>query len=120
MQYDNQLPLYVQIKADLKKKMLRGTLQPGDRLKPVRDMALEYRVNPNTIQKTYEELEREHMIETQRGVGSFVIDNQETLKALKQSLAQETVEAFFQDMASLGFTKQEVVTLVEQRGKRHA
>lgn len=65
-------PIYRQIFDQVRQAVAGGTMRPGDRLPSVRDLAVELAVNPNTIAKAYQELEREGVIETPRGRGSFI------------------------------------------------
>jgi len=67
-------PIYQQVVEQIKTAILRGTLDPGDRLPSVREMATTLTINPNTIQKAYQELERQGIIETVRGRGTFVAE----------------------------------------------
>ena len=65
-------PIYRQIVDQVRQAIAGGTLRPGDRLPSVRDLAIELAVNPNTIAKAYQDLERDGVIETSRGRGTFV------------------------------------------------
>jgi len=67
-------PIYRQLVDQVRQAVASGVLRAGDRLPSVRDLAVELAVNPNTIAKAYQELEREGVIETPRGKGSFVAD----------------------------------------------
>ena len=65
-------PLYAQLERSLRASIATGRLQPGDQLPTVRQLAVELRVNANTVARVYAELERAGVIETRRGVGSFI------------------------------------------------
>lgn len=65
-------PLYAQLERGLRAAIATGRLRPGDRLPTVRELAVDLRVNANTVARVYSELERAGVIETKRGVGSFV------------------------------------------------
>jgi len=67
-------PIYRQIGDQIRQAVASGVLRAGDKLPSVRDLAVELAVNPNTIAKAYQELEREGVIETPRGKGSFIAD----------------------------------------------
>lgn len=67
-------PIYRQLADQVRQAVASGVLRAGDRLPSVRDLAVELAVNPNTIAKAYQELEREGVIETPRGRGSFIAD----------------------------------------------
>ena len=65
-------PIYAQLERALRAAIATGKLQPGTQLPTVRQLAVELRVNANTVARVYAELERAGVIETRRGVGSFV------------------------------------------------
>lgn len=68
-------PIYEQIELGIKELILKGALKPNEKLPSVREMSGLLTINPNTISKAYGELEREGIIETLRGRGTFVTDN---------------------------------------------
>ena len=65
-------PIYAQLERGVRAAIATGRLKPGDQLPTVRQMAVELRVNANTVARVYAELERSGVIETKRGVGSFI------------------------------------------------
>ena len=72
-------PIYRQIAEQLFKKMIRGEIKPGEKLPSVRELAVQTQVNPNTIQRTYNEMERMGVVETRRGQGTFVVEHTEVI-----------------------------------------
>lgn len=95
------MPIYEQIMQKLKELCIKGVLKPGDKLPSVREMATMIIANPNTVSKAYKELEREGVIETLRGRGTFVSETvQHTLdegkmKMIKEALRQIMIDAFY-------------------------
>jgi GntR family transcriptional regulator len=65
-------PIYVQLERALRAAIATGRLKPGDQLPTVRQLAVELQVNANTVARVYAELERAGVLETKRGVGSFI------------------------------------------------
>jgi GntR family transcriptional regulator len=65
-------PIYAQLERSLRAAIATGRLQPGDQLPTVRQLAVDLRVNANTVARVYSELERSGVLETRRGVGSFI------------------------------------------------
>jgi GntR family transcriptional regulator len=65
-------PIYAQLERGLRAAIATGRLKPGDQLPTVRQMAVDLRVNANTVARVYAELERNGVLETRRGVGSFI------------------------------------------------
>jgi len=108
-------PIYRQIIEQVKEKVLLGALQPGDKLPSVRELATRITINPNTIQKAYQELERQKIIVTVRGRGTFVAEgyegkkDAEQMEALREYLRKGIIDALY-----LGLSKQDIKKLVHQ------
>ena len=68
----DRTPIYAQLDRGLRAAIATGRLRPGDQLPTVRQLAVELQVNANTVARVYAELERDGVLETRRGVGSFV------------------------------------------------
>ncbi|MCL5982757.1 MAG: GntR family transcriptional regulator [Firmicutes bacterium] len=66
------VPIYIQLKEQIRKAVASRQLEEGEQLPTVRELALQLTINPNTVARVYQELEREGVIQTARGVGSFV------------------------------------------------
>lgn len=112
MEFNNNLPIYIQIMNLIKSKIVSGEINGGDKLPSVREFSKELKVNPNTIQRAYQELEREELVFTQRGMGTFVTENENSIKNLKKSMATGLVEQFFINMRKLGFKPDEVKEII--------
>lgn len=113
MNFDNNLPIYLQIVNYFKGKFASGEMREGEKLPSVRELASEMKVNPNTIQRSYQELEREGLVYTQRGMGTFVTEDRETIKALKKNLAKDILSNFIKDMKSIGLNTEDIVEMIE-------
>lgn len=114
MEFNDAYPIYRQIIDDFKKKIVRGELKPGDKVPSQREYALKARVNPNTVQRAYREMEVMRMVETQRGQGTFVSVTPETVSALREEMAGRLLQSFISEMRSLGFNDQEMVEMVKR------
>ena len=68
----DRTPIYIQLERGLRAAIAAGRLRAGDQLPTVRQLAVDLRVNANTVARVYSELERAGVLETRRGVGSFV------------------------------------------------
>nr|WP_306812775.1 GntR family transcriptional regulator [Paenibacillus soyae] len=97
----------------MKKQIVIGKLGPGDKIESVRDLAAELQINPNTIQRTFQELEREGIVETKRGLGRYVTEEESTIMRIKKEMAAELLDRFVGGMKELGFTGADIVALVE-------
>ena len=80
MEYNSSLPIYLQAANSIKQDIVTGKLSPGARLPSVRDLAVEYTINPNTVSRVYKELEMEGVCFTRRGMGTFVTEDPERVQ----------------------------------------
>lgn len=112
--YESDKPIYLQIMDRISKEIVRGVLKPGNKLPSVREMAIQSGVNPNTIQRTYSEMERMEIVETRRGQGTFVTEDEGMLMKLKRDLEIKMVEGFVQSMKEIGASEKEIVESVEE------
>lgn len=112
MEFNDNLPIYIQIMDLLKAQMSAGEIDLGEKLPSVRDLSHQLKVNPNTIQRSYQELEREELVYTQRGTGTFVTEDLESIKLLRDGTAKKLVYSFIGEMRGLGYRDQEIVSLV--------
>ncbi|REK76121.1 GntR family transcriptional regulator [Paenibacillus paeoniae] len=113
IEFDNNAPIYIQIMDYIKKQIVIGKMGPGDKIESVRDLAAELQINPNTIQRTFQELEREGIVETKRGLGRYVTDEESTIMQMKKEMASELLGRFVSGMRELGFVEGDIVALVE-------
>ncbi|WP_416828897.1 GntR family transcriptional regulator [Ectobacillus polymachus] len=115
MEFSSNLPIYIQIMNLIKTKVVSGEINGGEKLPSVRDFSKELKVNPNTIQRAYQELEREELVITQRGMGTFVTKDIHVIVKLKQSMATELIDRFITEMEKLGFQSTEIKTMISKR-----
>ena len=118
--FNPSTPIYLQLVDRINRSIIRNELKAGDKLPSVRDMAIQAGVNPNTIQRTYSELERMAIVETKRGQGTFVTEDTKKLDDLREELKREHIEAFLRDMKEMGFTLEEMmegIRMVLEDGK---
>ena len=115
-EFDNNIPIYIQLVEQLKKYIISGKIKPGERLPSVRELALLTKVNPNTMQKALTELEDEKLIFTERTNGKFVTDNEKIIDNLKKEYAKELSNKYFTNMESIGFTKTETINYLKEIG----
>ena len=113
--FDNDRAIYLQIMDNLIIDILSNKYP--DKLPTVRDLATEIKVNPNTVQKAYSELEKLNIIETQRTNGRFVTNDLELLNKVKIDLACQDTLVYLNKMKSLQFTKNEIIDLISEVGK---
>jgi len=114
MNFESNQPIYLQIVDYIKREIITGKLKAGEKLPSVREIASDLKVNPNTIQRSYQELERENLVFTQRGMGTFVTEDEKLINELKNSLATSIVNKFIDDMKSIGFDKESLIQLINK------
>lgn len=114
MDFDAAQPIYRQIIDEFKKKIIRGELKNGDRIPSQREYAETVRVNPNTVQRAYREMEAMHMVETVRGQGTFVTVAPDLLASIKEDMARSVLTYFVSEMNSLGFSTGELTDILDQ------
>ena len=107
------VPFYRQIIQQIERAVLARRLEPGDRLPTIRALAIELKINPNTIARAYGELEIRGIVVTQVGSGTFVSDKRVDLEdAERRKKIEERVARFVLDMEALGADRAEMIDLV--------
>src|SRR4026209_2076371 len=112
-------PIYAQLERALRAAIATGRMQPGDQLPTVRQLAVDLQVNANTIARVYSELERAGVIETRRGVGSFISATPAQAHPPKQH--ERRLRAFvtrvLADAAEAGFTVDDLIEAIQSHRK---
>ncbi len=106
MQFDNNIPIYIQLVEQMKLQIIAGVLQPGDRIPSVRELAMVHKVNPNTMQKALGELEELGLIYTERTNGKFVTEDETLIAAHKKIYADTLAKHYLDAMAAIGFDRE--------------
>ena len=113
--FRSDLPIYSQLVEQIKLGIVSGNLLPGERLMSVRDMATEAGVNPNTMQRALQELERDGMVYSQRTAGRFVTENMQVIEREKKKFAEEQIRSFLEAMKKLGYQREEIFSLLKEK-----
>jgi GntR family transcriptional regulator len=119
MEFDNNMPIYIQVIHDIKKDIVTGVLGLGDRMPSGRDLALKYKINPNTASRIYRELEGQEICFTKRGLGTFVTEDGEKVNQIRKGMADELLEQFISGMSRLGLPKNEIFLLLEEKFQKY-
>jgi GntR family transcriptional regulator len=111
------LPIYAQLERAIRMAIATGRLRKGDKLPTVRELAVDLRINANTVAKVYGELERAGVLETHRGVGTFAQDvqNNGASSPDRQRQLRYLADDFLIRAAALGFSSAEAVNLINAR-----
>ena len=112
-------PLYAQLDRAIRAAIASGQIKQGDQLPTVRQMAVDLRINANTVAKVYAELERSGVLATQRGIGTFVRDPRAVAAPARdrQRELRVLVDKLVAESAALGASSQEILRAVEARLK---
>ena len=108
MEFEANTPIYLQLIDMIKLQIVSGRLKSGDKLPSVRDLAVEYGVNPNTMQKALSQLEWEKLVYTVRTTGRYVTEDTELIGKLRKELADMRISELFEKLQQLGYGKREI------------
>lgn len=115
----DKTPIYTQLERGLRAAMATSRLRPGDQLPTVRQLAVELKINANTVGRVYADLERSGAIETRRGVGSFVTATAQNARPPKEH--EKRLRAFvtrvLAEAGTAGFSVEEIVHRLQQGGE---
>jgi len=115
-------PLYAQLDRSIRAAIAAGRLQVGDRLPTVRQLAVDLRINANTVAKVYAELERAGVLATQRGIGTFVRDTPTqvglTTRRDRERELRPLVDRLLADASAFGITLTEIVQYIDTLAAR--
>lgn len=114
---DSDRPIFLQIVERIQTDIISGKYSPGDKLPSVRDLAAEAAVNPNTMQKAFQELERTGLVHSQRTSGRFITEDTAMIEDLKTSFANEKIHEFLALMQQLGFQNEQILDMMSRNMK---
>ena len=112
------MPIYVQIMNSVKEAIAAGEISPSERVPSVRELARDFEVNPNTMQRALNELEREGLLVSERTAGRFVTADKELIEKLKKEMAARTADRFRKEMGALGFRDDEMIDFFRERCRK--
>ena len=113
LNYRDSRPIYEQIKDGLRKLIVTGALAAGEKLPSVRSLATQLSINPNTIQRAYNELENEGYIYSVAGRGSFVSGTADA-DAARREMLKENLRALLGELRYLGVTREDAAALMKE------
>ena len=113
--FSTSIPIYLQIIEEFKRQIVTGELRPGDKIPSQRDLAAQIRVNANTVQRAYREMELMGLVETLRGQGTFVSQNQGLVEETRIGMLTNLVDDFVRAVQALGLSQDAALELVKSR-----
>lgn len=115
MDFNKNIPIYIQIEEQIKLDIITNKYKPGEKIKSVREFALELRINPNTINRALLELEEQGLIITQRTNGKYITDNEKIIEKEKNKLINKKIDEFIKDMKCLEISKNEIIEIIRKK-----
>lgn len=116
--FDSNTPIYLQLVKLFTIRIAGGQWNTGDRVVSVRDLAVEYQVNPNTVQRALAEIERQGLVYTERTSGRFITRENAVVQAARSRLVDTEVANFVKQMKQLGYSREQCLVLVEETMKK--
>lgn len=115
--FNNNEPIYIQIVKYFKEQIILGNYKSGDEIPSRRELAATLKVNPNTVQRAYKEMEDLTMIETVRNFPSTITTNTEKIQDIKHEIINEAVDVFVKAIKAINVDKSEVMSILEKKWK---
>ncbi|MBM7865456.1 GntR family transcriptional regulator [Heliobacterium gestii] len=113
-QLDLSKPLYEQILYQIRHAVSRKEIALGEKIPSIREMAQQLKVNPNTVMRAYQELERDGLTETRRGQGTFITTSPEKINQVRKILAEDAIRGFIASMKDLGMDQASAKKMLEE------
>lgn len=117
--FNNTQPIYLQIIRLIQLNIASGRWVPGERIPAVRELAVQFGVNPNTVQRSLSELEREGLLYSERTSGRFITKDVDRIQTVRNQMAQEYILQFVKNMLELGVAPQHIVSMLEEEVAEH-
>lgn len=117
MIFDKRSPVYEQIIEMHKQKIVSGDFQPGQEIPSRRELATQLKVNPNTVQRAYKEMEGLGLIYTDGNSLSKITESQSKIQTLRQELLDEALQGFIETVRTIGLEDEAVLDLIKKRLK---
>lgn len=116
----SDLPIYLQIFEQMRQQVASGELKPGDQLPTVRALAADLRVNFNTVARAYRMLDEAHIISTQQGRGTYILNESppETGESFRVVSLEALTQRFLAETSQLGFTREQVIDHLTNSSKQ--
>ena len=107
--FDDRMPIYRQIILQFNRAFVRGEILPGDRIPSIRELSALLRVNTNTTQRVYQEMERDGIISSKRGTGYYFTEDGNMTDMIRRDLTRDSLNRFIEEMSALGLKKKEIL-----------
>ena len=111
--FDDRMPIFRQIILRFSQAFVRGDIAPEERVPSIREMSALLRVNANTMQRVYQEMERDGLIISKRGTGYFFTEAKNMIEKTRRHLATDSHRRFIEEMRALGCADREILKELE-------
>lgn len=111
---NTRAPVYIQVMRYFKEKIATGELEPGEEIPSRRQLAQQMKINPNTVQRAYKEMEEQDLIYTEGNLPSRITKDETVLKAVREELVLEAVHTFISSVRSINVPLDEALSLVKK------
>ncbi|CDQ41064.1 MULTISPECIES: GntR family transcriptional regulator [Virgibacillus] len=113
--FNNRDPVYVQVVRYFKQQIATNMLEPGQEIPSRRELASELKINPNTVQRAYKEMEEAGLIYTERNLPSKITKDEKMLHSVREELIIEAVDSFVASVHSIQVPFEEVVAILKEK-----
>ncbi len=114
VKFNNRDPVYVQVIQHFKEQMAKGLFQPGQEIPSRRELANRLKINPNTAQRAYKEMEEQGLIFTEGNLPSRITKDEGAIKKVREELIVDAVETFVRSVRTINIPLHEVLDLVKK------
>lgn len=115
VKFNNRDPVYVQVIRHFKEQIAKGFFEPGQEVPSRRELANQLKINPNTAQRAYKEMEEQGLIFTEGNMPSCITKDEAVLKSVREELIMEAVDLFLGSIQSINVPLEEVLELVKKK-----
>src|SRR5690606_12798178 len=119
IQFNHREPVYLQVIRYFKEEIARGNLEPGEEIPSRRELANQLKINPNTAQRAYKEMEEQGLIFTEGNMPSRITKDDAVLKQVREEVILEADSNFIQSIRAINVTLEEALQLVEKNFYRN-
>lgn len=115
MDFTDRIPIYVQVQDAIIKKIILGDYEPGDKIPSIKDLAKDFKINANTVSKSLTDLEAQGILETRRGMGTYIVEDKEMIDETVNKYIGSRISDIIREFEMLGISKQRLIELVKEK-----
>ncbi|WP_326911038.1 GntR family transcriptional regulator [Sedimentibacter sp. MB31-C6] len=114
MEFNNNIPIYIQVMHKIKQDIVTGKLKPGGKMPSSREYSSQLGINFNTVARVYKEMEMEDLVFTKRGLGTFITESTEKIESIRYDMAKELIYNFINGMEQIGYKKDDMLNFIKK------